>query len=327
MAAGFSKNIRLGIMVIAATLFLIVGMYIIGDKQNLFGSTFKISAYFTDVNGLMPGHNVRLDGVDIGTVDDIEIISQSKVRVDMVIDQEYQQFISKNAVATIGTDGLMGNKLVNITPADTDAEMVIEGDTLKTLPPLQLDPVFRTLSETNDDIAIIADNLRVFTDNMNSPNSVWGLLTDTITSVNINTAISNIMRASDYSVAVTGKLTAIIDDVNAGKGAVGGLLYDTTAIPGLNKTIANIQSISDSLLFFTTNLREMSEYILNGDGAVETILKDSTFDENLQETMNSIRIGAKGLEENMEALKHNFLFRRYFKKEEKQKKKSGNKVE
>ena len=114
MAKETSKNIRLGIFVLAGTAFLIVALYFIGNKQNLFGSTFKISAQFNNVNGLMIGNNVRFSGIDVGTVESVEIINDSMVNVVMIIEKDVQKFIRKNAVASVGTDGLMGNKLVNI---------------------------------------------------------------------------------------------------------------------------------------------------------------------------------------------------------------------
>ena len=85
-----------------------------GSKQNLFGSTFSISANFYNVNGLMQGNNVRYAGIDVGTVESITIINDTSVKVVMVIEKKIQPYIKKNALASIGTDGLMGNKLVNI---------------------------------------------------------------------------------------------------------------------------------------------------------------------------------------------------------------------
>src|SRR3989337_310265 len=111
MSKEFSRNIRLGIFVLAGTAFLIMLLYFIGSKQNLFGSTFRISAQFYSVNGLMPGNNVRFAGIDVGTVERVEIISDSTVSVTMLIEEKVRHYIKKNAVAIVGTDGLMGNKL------------------------------------------------------------------------------------------------------------------------------------------------------------------------------------------------------------------------
>src|SRR5690348_15105543 len=120
-----SRNMQVGLFVSIGTVLLIVALYLIGDKQNLFGSTFRISAKFYNVNGLMVGNNVRFAGIDIGTVEEIEIINDSSVNVIMVLEERVQPYIKKNAIASIGTDGLMGNKLVNIN-SGSDLSVSIE---------------------------------------------------------------------------------------------------------------------------------------------------------------------------------------------------------
>src|SRR5690606_31474489 len=111
-----------------------------------------------------------------------------------------------------------------------------------------------------------------------------------------------------------------IFDVKSGKGSVGELLYDTTFVTILNKTMTNFQTMSDSLVLVTKDIQLISDLILNGNGALGTVLTDSTFDNNLNETMQHIKTTSESLEENMEALKHNILFRRYYKKKAKEKK-------
>lgn len=83
-----NRNIRLGLFIATGTVLLVAALYLIGNKQNLFGSTFKISAQFKNVNGLMSGNNVRFGGIDIGTVKSVEIISDSSVNVVMIINNK-----------------------------------------------------------------------------------------------------------------------------------------------------------------------------------------------------------------------------------------------
>src|SRR4051812_28244697 len=107
-------RIRLGIFVSIGVALLIVTIYVIGKKQNLFGTTFKVSGIFHNVSGLQVGSNVRFSGISIGTVENIEIITDSTVRVDMILEEKTRKFIKKDAKASIGSEGLMGNKIVNI---------------------------------------------------------------------------------------------------------------------------------------------------------------------------------------------------------------------
>lgn len=311
-------------MVSIGAFLLILGLYLIGDKRHIFGSTFEVNAYFKNVNGLMRGNNVRLDGVDVGTVKNVEIEGPSNVHVVMTIDEQYQDMIDKNAIAIIGTDGLMGNKLVNITPPVTRGGSIKKGGTLQSSEPLGTE-AYRTLSQTNDDVAVIAQNLRIFTEQMNSPNTVWTILTDTTTTANVKEVIENIKLTSEYSMEASSEISTIIEEIHSGKGAIGELLKDTSlvsglnkAISGFNKTIIGFQNVSDSLLYVSSDLRAISDYILNSKGALNTILADPKFNKNLQEAMKNINDGTAGFEETIEALRYSFLFKRAFKKYEKE---------
>ena len=180
MANETTRNIRLGIFVVTGTLILIVALYLMGSKQNLFGSTFSISANFYNVNGLMQGNNVRYAGIDVGTVESIKIINDTSVKVVMVIEKKIQPYIKKNALASIGTDGLMGNKLVNINSIKDHGKMIHEGDILEASKPIEMEEMVKTLSSTNDNMKVITYNLKNITNKINSKNSLWSLLMDTI---------------------------------------------------------------------------------------------------------------------------------------------------
>src|SRR6185369_12860165 len=121
------ENAKLGLFVIAGLLFLIFSLYMIGRNRTLFGSSFTISANFRNVNGLMLGNNVRFSGIDVGTVQKIEIVSDTLVKVTMIIDEGVRKFVKKNAVASVGTDGLMGNKVININSQPGDVDPVSPG--------------------------------------------------------------------------------------------------------------------------------------------------------------------------------------------------------
>src|SRR3970040_98526 len=112
MKKNISSKIRLGIFISLGIAVFIVAIYFIGDKQQLFRSTFRVSGVFEDVGGLQAGNNVRLSGINVGTIDNVSIISDTSVRVVIVIDESTRKFIRKDAVASIGSEGLMGNKVL-----------------------------------------------------------------------------------------------------------------------------------------------------------------------------------------------------------------------
>ena len=321
MANETSKNIKVGVFVLMGTLFLILALYYIGKKQNLFGSTFSVSAQFHNVNGLMAGNNVRFTGIDVGTVESVKIINDSTVNVVMIIEDKIKEFIKKNATAQIGTDGLMGNKLVNINPAQEDAPSVEEGDMLKSRSAVSTDEMMRTLSVTNNNVKEITVQVKEIVQKLNNPNTLWRLLSDTAVAENLKQAIVNIKITGERTALITGDLSRIVQHVKEGKGTIGALLTDTSFSSTLHQSIVNVKLISDSLAQVTGDLHFITNSVKNGKGAVGTILMDTTFVNNLNKTMENAKNGTKGFDDLTQALKQNILFRNYFKKKAKTTKK------
>ena len=126
-----NQKIKLGLFVVIGTILFVSVIYFMGNKQNLFGNTITIKAIFGNVNGLQKGNNVRFAGIDIGTVNEIEMINDSSIVVNMVIKKKMINHIKKNAIATINSDGLVGNMIVNIIPGKGNALEITEGDVIQ----------------------------------------------------------------------------------------------------------------------------------------------------------------------------------------------------
>ncbi len=315
MAKDASNNIRLGTFVLAGTIFLIAALYLIGNNHNLFGNTFRISAEFYNVNGLMPGNNVRFSGIDVGTVESVEIVSDSSVMVVMVIEQNIRKYIKKNALASIGTDGLMGNKIVNINSENSQSEQIEEGDVLATVRPIEQDEMIRTLNATNENMQVITSNLRTITDRINSKNSLWSLLMDTVVAENVKASIVNIRIASNQSAILTGNLTNITNDIRNGKGTLGALITDTTMAGNLKQIIVKFENINDSVALITGNVSEIVNGIQNGQGSMGVLLNDTMLVHNLNEGVKNINEGSVLLNEDLKAVRESWPFRRYFRKQ------------
>ncbi len=317
MAQETSKNIRVGAFVLAGTALLIFSLYLIGAKQNLFGSTFELKSQFKNVNGLMPGNNVRFTGIDVGTVKSVEIINDSTVNVTMIIEDKVQAFIKKNSTAMVGTDGLMGNKLINILTSNESSASVEDGDFLASKNPLGTDDMMRTLNMTNENVRDITVDLKNIVSRLNSPNTLWSILMDTIVAENVKQAIVNIKVTGERTAIITGDLSRIVKHVKEGKGTIGALIADTSFAVRLNQSIVNIKLITDSLALVTGDMHYITSKVKKGEGGIGTVLMDTTFVNNLNATMQNMRSGTKNFDEDMEALKHNILLRNYFKKKEK----------
>ena len=220
------NKIRLGVFVSVGLLLFTLGIYFIGEKQQMFNKTFRISCVFKDISGLQIGNNVRFSGINVGVVDNIEIVGDTAVKVDLVIDDDTRKFIKKDARAIIGSDGLMGSKIVVISPGTTGKKEIQNYDVIATTETVSMDDIMVKLKLT-----------------------------------------------STHAANITEGLSEVMDNVRQGKGTIGKLLMD------------------------------------------------SVFAQNIDQALVSIRQGAGGFKQNMDAASHNFLLRGFIKKKEKAKEK------
>jgi phospholipid/cholesterol/gamma-HCH transport system substrate-binding protein len=314
-----SRNIRLGIFVFAGTIFLILTLYMVGSKRNLFGNTFRINATFHTVNGLTKGNNVRFAGIDVGTVERIDIINDTTVNVVMVIEEKVRKFIHTNAIAAVSTDGLMGNKLININSTPDNSPIVEEGDTLATRRPLEGDEMMRTLEVTNQNLAYITADIRDMIQSLsNTHGTVWTLLNDTILALELKKTVSSIQAVSNETKNISADISDMVARINKGEGVAGTLLADTGATNNLKQTLESIKIIGEKTDSMSNELNSLIGKINKGDGTASTLVNDTAFAADLKQTMKNIQKGTEAFSENMEALKVSWPFKKYFKKKAKE---------
>lgn len=327
MAKQLVNNIKLGVFVLAGLFFLILMLYMIGRNQNLFGSNFTLLARFENVQGLKTGNNVRYGGIEVGTVKKINILNDTLIEVVMTVDDKMKTIIHKNAVVSIGTDGLVGNKVVDIIASKHPATVVEDGTVLVSKKPVDTDEMLRTLYKTNNDISAITANLKITVTRINSSTALWDLLNEKGLPQNLKQSASNIRMATAKANNIINDLSGIVNDVKNGKGSLGTLLTDTAFARNLNTAVLKIQSVGDAADSLSQQISQavsgIQRDINNGRGTVNALLKDTLMTMNLGKSLDNIREGTDGFNQNMEALKHNFLFRGYFRKLERQKQKES----
>jgi len=317
------SNAQLGLFVMIGLVFLITALYLIGSNRNLFSKTFEISATFYNVDGLTKGNNVRFSGIDVGTIHSVEITSDTSVRVSMIIETRVRQFIKKTSLASVGTDGLMGNKLVNISNLSIGSgEIINEGDVLATMKPVETDEMLRTLEQTNKNLFQITTNLKKITQKVENSNSLWSLLTDSTMAENVKLSVSSIRSATKNTESFTRDMNRILTDLKGGHGVVGALLYDTVSSSKMKTSIQQLQEASDKALQVSKDMKLLTEKMKAGEGAAGLLLTDTAFAGDLRKSMHNIQQSTDRFNQNMEAMKHNWLFKGYFKDQEKALKKS-----
>jgi phospholipid/cholesterol/gamma-HCH transport system substrate-binding protein len=197
MGTETSQHIKLGLFVTIGIALFAAGIYFIGDAKQLFSKTFSMSAMFNNVNGLQVGNNVRFAGINVGTVENIQIITDTSVQVDMVVDVSTQQFIKKDAKAIIGSDGLMGNKILNISAGTKGHPQIEDNDMIGTTLPVSFDDMLANLKTTTDNTTTITNDLADIMANIHSGKGTIGkLFMDTVFAENLDKTIVNVKQGT-----------------------------------------------------------------------------------------------------------------------------------
>ena len=159
---------KLGMFVSIGLVLFAVAVYVIGSQKNIFTPTFMVNTVFKDVNGLKIGNNVRFSGINVGTVDNIVITSDTTVNVMLIIQKDVQKFIRKDSRTNIGSEGLMGDKVLTITPGSVDEKQAETNDFLQSEVPTNIDDILASVKISTENIEVISDQLAVITYNINN---------------------------------------------------------------------------------------------------------------------------------------------------------------
>ncbi len=317
-----SQKISLGFFVIIGLLIFILAVYFIGDKQKMFGKTNHLEAIFNNVNGLQLGNNVRYSGISVGTVRGITMINDTVIRVDMNIDKSIFPYIKKDAIAIIGSDGLVGNMIINIIPGKGDAQAVKPGDVIQTQNRVRTDDLLNTLSVTNKNASNLTANLLTITNKIIKGKGTLGsLLNDTLISNDLKETMHYLKLTSKGASETVTKLDKLIASLD-NKDNVVGIIKDTATANKIKNMIVNLDQTSAEINKVVTNLNATILNIKDGKGTINYLSNDPELVQKIDSTMTNLNSASIKLNEDLEALKHNFLFRGYFKKLEKEKAKA-----
>jgi phospholipid/cholesterol/gamma-HCH transport system substrate-binding protein len=190
-------KIRLGLFIAGGLALFVIAIFLIGKQKHLFDPVFKLTATFYNVSGLQVGSNIRFSGINVGTVDNINIINDSMVQVDMLIKKSVQQFIKADCEAGIGTAGIIGDRLLVITQGSNNAPVAKDGQRIASKEPIETDAILASLKVTADNAAIISNQLTEIMIKMNSKKGTFGrLIQDSTMAENINQTIVSLEKSS-----------------------------------------------------------------------------------------------------------------------------------
>lgn len=306
------KKILLGLLVLFAGILFTFGIFFIGRKRELYAKTFHISTIFNDLNGLRNGDFVRFSGYKCGIVEKITFLNDSMIKVDMKIEKDMQTFIKKDAVANIATEGLVGNKLVNIRPKWKSRITIQDNDFVESINPFNTQEIIEKLIHTNDNAENLTENLAKITGRINESKGIFQtLISDTTVVIDLKEIIADIKMTGYRISKMSGDLEKTMEKINLDEGMAGLILTDTTLSNELKQIMFNLNKSSEYSTKITGDFTRSIQD--NNNSTFGMLMKDSTFAQNLRQSVINLQQGTEKLNENMEGLKHSILLRKYFK--------------
>jgi len=317
------QRIQLGIFITLAIVIFSVAIYFIGNKQNIFGSFFRLEANFNQVSGLRAGSNVRLMGVTVGTVEAVNIINDTSIQVVMLIEDDSRRFIRKNSVASIGSDGLVGERVVDIEPGTSDVKLVSPRDNIPTRSQVQTDELLRTLNSTNENASTLVNNLVKISEEIYSGEGALGmLLQDAAMADQLRQTAVNLNTTSQESIQLMKELQNSISLIQEGQGMLSTILTDTSWVYTVDQALGQVEQTTIRLETTASELEKLSTKLNDPEGPLGTVLEDTAVAADIKAIMDNLDEGTARFSENMKALRSNFLFRKYFKKKAKREEKA-----
>jgi phospholipid/cholesterol/gamma-HCH transport system substrate-binding protein len=302
------RAIGVGLFIIVGLLFLLGGVLTIGNLHSTFQRKMTVSTVFGDVNGLVAGNNIWFSGVKVGTVKKIEFYGKSQVKVVMNINTESKQYIRRDAKVKISTDGLIGNKILVIYGGTSVAPEIEEGDTLANETALSTEEIMATLQQNNLNILKLTQKLA------SGEGTLGKLLNSDSIYNNIAATTNSLQLASANAQQLIASLSAFSAKLNNKGTLANDLVTDTVVFNSMKASVLQLQQVADTAAVFVNSLKEDER---NPNSPLGVLLHDEKTGAALKSTISNLDSSSKKLDEDLEALKHSLLLRKYFKNEAK----------
>lgn len=309
------RSVILGIFVLLGIIIFIAGIFTLAGQQKRFVKSIELTAIFDDVAGLKVGNNVWFSGVKVGTVKKIDFYGNSQVRIRMSVEEEAQKYIHKNAMAQISSEGFIGNRIIVIEGGSANLPIVENGDNIRVKSSVGTDKMLADLQVNNRNLMDITANLKVITAGIaKGEGTIGALMTDSVMALNLRQTMAGLRDASGNINQTAASLSRFSSKLNTKGGLVDELLTDTTVFRDLKNSMTEIQKLSVSASSLSANLDNAGKKLNQTDNPVGVLLNDQQSAESLKRTLKNLETSSQKLDENLKALQHNFLLRRYFKK-------------
>jgi phospholipid/cholesterol/gamma-HCH transport system substrate-binding protein len=314
------KAITVGIFLALGLILFILGVFTLGGQQKAFVKNIKLSSVFSDVAGLKKGNNVWFSGVKVGTISAVRFTGPSQVQVFMSIDQASQQYIHRNAQAKISSDGLIGNKIIVIDGGSPQAPEVQDGDVLQAEKMLSTDDLLKTLQQNNENLLSITADFKVLSHQiLAGKGTVGALMADNTMANQLRASMLNLQAATQSAARMAVQLDHFGNKLNTKGGFADNLLTDTATFNRIRLAVTQLQSAANNASTLTNNLNKASDKLNRTDNALGVLLNDPKGAAQVQTTLNNLQQSSIKLNDDLEAVQHNFLLKGFFKSKAKAK--------
>lgn len=313
------RTVSVGIFIVVGIAILIVAIFALGGQKRSFAPSLTLHAVFDNVNGLQKGDNVFFSGVKIGTVKDVEFYDTSQVRVTMNIEKRVQKYVRKDAKARIGAEGLIGSKIVVIYDGTMQADMIKGGEELYVEKGVSTEDILASLQENNKNLVSITSDFKTVSRRLaEGQGTIGALLTNDTLFQSLKATMANLQMAARNSENLTKSIAAYAAKLQQPGTLAEGLVNDTVIMANLQNAVAQINNAAEDTRTFTQSLQQAGEKLQDGNNAAGLLLNDSVVAGQLREIVTNLNSSSVKLDENLEAMQHNFLLRGFFRKRARQ---------
>lgn len=328
-----TKKLIVGVFVGGCLLLFGVGLFLIGNSNQMFTRAFDVYAEFSKITGIQNGVKVRVAGMDAGTVKRIDVPARpdGKFRVHFRVIEKLHPIVRQDSVVTIQTDGLLGNKFLQIEAGSVDSPIAQDHSMIQSKEPFDwgdlMDQINGVVKQANGIMAGVKDQLV----------STLGQIEGTAKSANvlIKDATPNVKRIIASADKIGDNLRQIIDGVQAGEGTVGSLFKDKELYGSIKRSVNSGEKVVENLRESSASAKKIVKKVEDSDivpevqktvkhmqeitaqvkAAVdkfESASGEGGVAENLQRTLANANEAMADLSDDAEALKRNFFFKGFF---------------
>ncbi len=309
------QGVIVGLFIFFGIAILVAGVLTLGGQKKSFVNAVKVRAVFKDVNGLTAGNNVWFSGVKVGTIKSIEFDPQANVVVQMNVEEKVRKFIARDSRVKIGSDGLIGNKIIVIFGGTPGEEPIEDNATLAVEDVLSQEEMLATLQSNNENLLAITADFKVLTHRIVAGEGLVGkLLADETLFGDLQTTMASLKKASRNANEVSSDLSAYTSRLTDKGTLAGDLVSDTVIFSRLRATVDQINEAASRSNAIVQEVANATKQLNKPSTPAGALLHDEGVASDLKATLKNLETASEKLDENMEALQHNFLFRGYFRK-------------